>query len=63
VVSRAVLYRHSGHGVGTYPYLPAGTSHVHPVTNVVTEMGGTRAADEAARADPWPKVLALLAHL
>jgi pimeloyl-ACP methyl ester carboxylesterase len=46
---QALIYPDAGHGVGSFPYLAAGT------------LGGTRAADAAARVDGWPKVLAFLA--
>jgi dienelactone hydrolase len=56
----ALVYQGSGHGVGTFPYLPTGVALVDPVTGKYLVLGGTRAADEAARADGWPKVLAFL---
>ncbi|WP_328551517.1 acyl-CoA thioesterase/BAAT N-terminal domain-containing protein [Streptomyces sp. NBC_00358] len=60
---RALIYPDAGHGVGTFPYLPAGTRLVHPVTLRETDLGGTRAGDAVAREAGWPKVLALLASL
>jgi dienelactone hydrolase len=56
-------YPDAGHLVGTFPYMPAGTNLMHPIMGDVMRMGGTRAADNAAQADSWPKVLALLASL
>jgi hypothetical protein len=58
---QALIYPDAGHGVGSFPYLAAGTSSVHPVTQIARKLGGTRDADAAARSDSWPKVLALLA--
>ncbi|MFF4341907.1 acyl-CoA thioesterase/BAAT N-terminal domain-containing protein [Kitasatospora sp. NPDC001540] len=60
---RALVYPDAGHGVGTYPYLAAGTRPVHPVTGRSSDFGGTRAGDAAAQAAGWPEVLALLASL
>jgi dienelactone hydrolase len=59
----ALVYPDAGHGVGTFPFLPIGTVHDHPINGVRIEMGGTRAADQAARRDGWPKVLDFLAAL
>ena len=60
---RVLEYPGAGHLVGTFPYLPQGTNPVHPVLHTVTKMGGSRSADNAAQADSWSKVLALLASL
>ncbi|MFC9972320.1 acyl-CoA thioesterase/BAAT N-terminal domain-containing protein [Spirillospora sp. NPDC127200] len=60
---RALTYPDAGHGVGTYPYTAAGTRIRHPVTGTVLELGGTRAADAAARAQSWPQVLNHLAAI
>ncbi|WP_369243604.1 acyl-CoA thioester hydrolase/BAAT C-terminal domain-containing protein [Streptomyces sp. R41] len=60
---QALIYPNAGHGVGTFPYLPAGTRLIHPVTRRETDLGGTRAGDAAAQEAGWPKVLALLASL
>jgi dienelactone hydrolase len=59
---QALVYPDAGHGVGSFPYLAAGTSAIHPVTHVARTLGGTRDADAAARSDGWPKVLAFLAR-
>jgi dienelactone hydrolase len=62
-VSRQLLaYPEAGHAVGTFPYLPIGVyAQVKIGTSPVDlTLGGTRAADEAARRDSWPKVLAWL---
>jgi dienelactone hydrolase len=53
---QSLLYPDAGHGVGTVPYLAAGTFYRGAIT-----MGGTRRANAAARIDSWPKVLAFLA--
>lgn len=50
----------AGHAVGTIPYLPAGTLLVDAETGAEVPLGGSRAADHAARAASWPRVLALL---
>ncbi|MFF0067173.1 acyl-CoA thioester hydrolase/BAAT C-terminal domain-containing protein [Streptomyces sp. NPDC005279] len=60
---QALIYPNAGHGVGTFPYLPAGTHLIHPVTGRDTDLGGTRAGDATAREASWSKVLALLASL
>ncbi|MGW5677025.1 acyl-CoA thioesterase/BAAT N-terminal domain-containing protein [Streptomyces sp. NPDC003860] len=57
---RALVYPGAGHGVGTYPYVAAGLRGKHGLTGRAMDMGGTRAADAAARADSWPQVLSLL---
>jgi dienelactone hydrolase len=56
---QALVYPDAGHGVGSFPYLAAGT--ISPGTDVARTLGGTRDADAAARSDGWPKVLAFLA--
>ncbi|MBQ0894573.1 acyl-CoA thioesterase/BAAT N-terminal domain-containing protein [Micromonospora sp. U56] len=58
---QALIYPDAGHGVGSFPYLAAGTSQISPGTDVARTLGGTRDADAAARSDGWPKVLAFLA--
>jgi dienelactone hydrolase len=60
---QALVYPRAGHGVGTFPFQPAGTTLIHPVTGGLTALGGTRPGDAAARRDGWPKVLAFLARL
>lgn len=50
VAHQVLQYPDAGHGVGTHPYLAAGDDGT-----------GTRAADAAARADGWPRVLEFLA--
>ncbi|MFH9355036.1 acyl-CoA thioesterase/bile acid-CoA:amino acid N-acyltransferase family protein [Kitasatospora sp. NPDC017646] len=60
---QALIFPNAGHGVGTYPYLAAGTRPVHPVTGREINLGGTRAGNAAAQEAGWPKVLALLASL
>ncbi|OPC79442.1 hypothetical protein B4N89_32255 [Embleya scabrispora] len=60
---RALIFPGAGHGVGTFPYLAAGTRFAHPLTNEVLDDGGSRAANAAAREQGWPQVLALLASL
>jgi dienelactone hydrolase len=58
---QALVYPDAGHGVGSFPYLAAGTSQISAGTDVAKSLGGTRQADAAARSDGWPKVLAFLA--
>ncbi|MFD9127042.1 acyl-CoA thioesterase/BAAT N-terminal domain-containing protein [Kitasatospora sp. NPDC059571] len=60
---RAQVFPNAGHGVGTYPYLAAGTRAVQPVTGRAITLGGSRQGNAAARATGWPEVLALLATL
>jgi dienelactone hydrolase len=60
---RALVYPQAGHGVGTFPFVAAGTTLVHPISGQLLALGGTRPADAAARRDGWPKVLAFLARL
>ncbi|AUG76753.1 hypothetical protein CFP65_1882 [Kitasatospora sp. MMS16-BH015] len=60
---QALVYPAAGHGVGTLPYLPTGTSLVHPVLDKLASLGGSRPANAAAKAAGWPKVLAMLAAL
>jgi dienelactone hydrolase len=60
---RALVYPQAGHGLGTFPFVAAGTILVHPISGQLLALGGTRPADAAARRDGWPKVLAFLARL
>jgi dienelactone hydrolase len=60
---QALVYPQAGHGVGTFPFQPAGTTLIHPVTGGLIASGGTRPANAAARRDGWPKVLEFLARL
>ncbi|MFE7394287.1 acyl-CoA thioesterase/bile acid-CoA:amino acid N-acyltransferase family protein [Streptomyces sp. NPDC057582] len=60
---QALVFPNAGHGVGTYPYLAAGTRAVHPVTGREIDLGGSRAGNAAAQEAGWPKVLTLLASL
>ncbi|WP_329285479.1 acyl-CoA thioester hydrolase/BAAT C-terminal domain-containing protein [Streptomyces sp. NBC_01455] len=57
----ALIYPHAGHGVGTFPYLAAGTRY--PLTGREIDLGGTRAGNAAAQEAGWHRVLALLASL
>jgi dienelactone hydrolase len=56
---RALIYPGAGHLVGTFPYLSAG-SRVKNHLGMELWMGGSRAADSAARVDGWAKVLAFM---
>jgi dienelactone hydrolase len=58
-----LVYPQAGHGVGTFPFQPAGTTLIHPVTGGLIALGGTRPANAAARRDGWPKVLEFLDQL
>ena len=60
---RALVYPQAGHGLGTFPFVAAGTTLVHPISGQLLALGGTRPADAAARRDGWPKVLVFLARL
>jgi dienelactone hydrolase len=57
----ALVYPGAGHGVGTFPSLPAGTRLVDPGDGKAVDLGGSRAADAAAREKGWPRVLAFIA--
>jgi len=59
----ALVFPDAGHGLGTFPYLPAATSQLQPVTHQRLDLGGTRAGNEAAQQTGWGRVLALLASL
>ncbi len=55
-----LLYPRAGHGIGLgVPNIPITTT----IFGVYGESGGTPKADQAARADAWPRVLRFLAHL
>jgi dienelactone hydrolase len=60
---RALVFSQAGHGVGTFPFQPAGTTLIHPVTGRLLALGGIRPANAAARRGGWPKVLEFLARL
>jgi dienelactone hydrolase len=60
---QALVYPQAGHGVGSFPFQPAGTTVIHAVTGGLTALGGTRPANAAARRDGWPKVLEFLDQL
>lgn len=53
---QALIYPNAGHGVGTYPYEPVGSS-------ALVALGGTRAGDVAAQRSGWATVMKLLAGL
>ncbi|MFI1889584.1 acyl-CoA thioesterase/bile acid-CoA:amino acid N-acyltransferase family protein [Streptomyces jumonjinensis] len=57
---RALLYQDAGHSVSGFPYTPAGTVSVHPLTRETYSLGGAIPADAHARADSWPRVLKLI---
>jgi len=59
---QALVFPQAGHGVGTLPFQPAGTTLVHPVTGGLIALGGTRPANAAARRDGWTKMLEFLAQ-
>jgi dienelactone hydrolase len=57
-----LVYPRAGHGVGTIvPYVPT-FMRIHSRYGIL-DLGGTRAADEHAREDAWPRLLAWLASL
>lgn len=58
---RALIYPQAGHGVGTFPYLAAGTHSIQPVTGTRINDGGTRPGNATARAQGWPQTLTLIA--
>jgi len=45
---QALVYPDAGHGVGSFPYLAAGTSPIDPVTHLARTLGGTRVVDREA---------------
>ncbi|MFI9274533.1 acyl-CoA thioesterase/BAAT N-terminal domain-containing protein [Kitasatospora sp. NPDC052896] len=60
---KTLVYPQAGHQVGTFPYQPGGIRLTDPLTGVVTDLGGSPAANAGARADGWPQVLSLLGSL
>ncbi len=56
----SILYAGAGHGVGTIPYLPAGTRIRHPLIGELFPMGGSREANEKAHRESWTRVLEFL---
>jgi dienelactone hydrolase len=60
---QALTFPGAGHGVGTFPYLPAGVRTTSPLSGKVLQLGGTRAGNAAAHAQGWPKTLAFLAAM
>jgi dienelactone hydrolase len=60
---QALTFPEAGHGVGTFPYVPAGVRATNPVIGQVLQLGGTRAGNAAAKAQGWPKTLAFLTAL
>jgi dienelactone hydrolase len=58
----ALIYNGAGHALGSMvPNLPYGNTYLR--FGVPTSLGGTLAADSAARSDSWPKLLAFLGRL
>jgi dienelactone hydrolase len=58
---RVLEYPDAGHYVGGFPFTPQGTrSQRAKGTDEVEWTGGSEAANEAARADGWPRVLEFL---
>lgn len=53
-------YEGAGHAIGPRYVPTASPRGIHPVRGVVTNLGGTPAADARARDDSWPRVLAFL---
>lgn len=60
---RMLVYPGAGHSVGTFPYVPAGTKFLHPITGKPFDLGGTRQANDAAQRQGWDQVLGWLAVL
>ena len=57
-------YPHAGQFVGSLlPYVPVTKSQGTTASGMTTIAGGLPSADEAGRADAWPKLLAFLANL
>ncbi|WP_432891147.1 acyl-CoA thioesterase/BAAT N-terminal domain-containing protein [Kribbella sp. CA-245084] len=59
----ALLVDDAGHRVVGAPYLPQGTTEVHPATGTTLQLGGSRLGDESALRQGWTKTLALLGSL
>ncbi|MFJ3338178.1 acyl-CoA thioesterase/bile acid-CoA:amino acid N-acyltransferase family protein [Streptomyces sp. NPDC086766] len=59
---QSLIYPGAGHGVGTFPYLARAVSLTNPTTGRNMNLGGSRAADAAAREQGWPRVLSFLAN-
>lgn len=60
---QALVVQGAGHGVSGAPYLPHGTTLVHPVLMRPLHLGGNRAANESALRQGWARTLALLGSL
>ena len=58
-----LLYPNAGHGVGVFPYVQGPTTSRTPGPKTPMASGGTQAANAAARADGYPKMLAFLGDL
>ncbi|MEV5963668.1 acyl-CoA thioesterase/bile acid-CoA:amino acid N-acyltransferase family protein [Kribbella sp. NPDC051952] len=59
----ALVLEGAGHAIGGAPYLPRGTTFLNPVLQRPLQLGGSRAVNEAALRQVWPKTLALLGSL
>ncbi|MGW5673569.1 acyl-CoA thioesterase/bile acid-CoA:amino acid N-acyltransferase family protein [Streptomyces sp. NPDC003860] len=57
---RSLTYDDAGHSLGMPPNLPRGLRFQHPVNGAPIKTGGTRVANEQARADSWAQTLKLL---
>ncbi|MET3803673.1 hypothetical protein ABIB25_000657 [Nakamurella sp. UYEF19] len=54
-------YPDAGHFAGfSLPYLPSTSTSATIADGQLLQAGGTYQADQAARADAWPKILAFL---
>ncbi|WP_211246008.1 acyl-CoA thioesterase/bile acid-CoA:amino acid N-acyltransferase family protein [Actinomadura oligospora] len=60
---RTLVYPGAGHGVGTFPYLAGGTKLRHPVTGLLSDLGGSRPANAVAKRQGWDQVLGFLSGL
>ena len=58
----SLVYPGAGHLVGSFPY-GSWPNMFRAASGVVTYFGRTKAGDEAAREQGWPRVLSLLASL
>ncbi|WP_199234522.1 acyl-CoA thioesterase/bile acid-CoA:amino acid N-acyltransferase family protein [Kribbella sp. VKM Ac-2568] len=59
----ALVIPQAGHTIGGPPYLPRGTSGIHPVVSRLLQYGGTRQINESALLQGWTKTLELLKSL
>ena len=57
---RHICYEDAGHSAVRVPGSPGPVASIHPVYQRLMSTGGSRAANAAATADAWPKLVAFL---